>query len=107
MVERKPFVVNGRWWLGGRAGGWVALGGPRVVERRPVREIAKRGGIVKVWDDHDALDRWDLHHDLAHPRQAVDLLPRISIPVGAEEHLRLDLAEPIQHALHAEVRRAR
>ena len=33
-------------------------------------------------------------------------LAAVRVAVGGDEHLRLDLAEPIEHALHAEVRRA-
>ena len=39
--------------------------------------------------------------------QAVVRLAGVDVAVGGDEHPRLDLAEPIEHALDAEVRRAR
>ena len=41
----------------------------------------------------------------ARVRETVDLLPLVKIAVGDDEQARLDLAETIQHALRAEIRR--
>jgi len=98
---------NCGWLLGGRAGGWVTLGARCCAERLVARQAAEYGSVVEIRHYDNTLDGWNLRHDLAHSRQAVDLLPCVAVAIGAEQHLWLDLAEAVQYALHAEIRRAR
>ena len=44
---------------------------------------------------------------LSHALQRVERLAAVTIPIGRDEHLRLDLSESIQHATQPEVWRAR
>jgi tryptophanyl-tRNA synthetase len=37
--------------------------------------------------------------------QAIDRLAVVPVAIDADQHLRLDLAEAVEHALHAEIRR--
>ena len=65
--------------------------------------VASRYGI----DDHP-LDARQPGGDLPRPcRRTAMRLAVVPVPVDGEEHARLDLAEAIEHALHAEIRRAR
>jgi len=53
--------------------------------------------------DHPLQRRQPRHH-VAHLRAQVEPLAAIPVAVGGDEHTRLDLTEPIEHALHAEIR---
>ena len=46
-------------------------------------------------------------HHLVHHRGAGELLAAVPVTVAGDEHLRLDLGEPVDHAARAEIRRAR
>ena len=48
-----------------------------------------------------------LCEQLAHTGQKIDRLAAVNVTVRGEQHHRLDLAEAIEHPLHAEIRRAR
>src|SRR5829696_3398912 len=102
MIESESLDDFG-WLLGARARGWVTL----AQERIPRRQRLGWCVIPEILHDHDTLDARNGRSDLAHARQAVDLLPRVPVAVGAEEHLRLDLSEPVEHTLHPKIRRAR
>jgi hypothetical protein len=73
-------------------------------------EVEERGADpgrrTQVVDHHALLHARQLFQHLRHLVLAVVFLAAIEVAVRAEEHLRLDLAEAIQHALHAEIRRA-
>jgi hypothetical protein len=60
-----------------------------------------------VFDDDDAFDARQRGHDLRDAGEGVDLLPGIEVAIGANEHLRLDLAEAVHGTLDTEVRRGR
>ncbi len=62
--------------------------------------------VVHVAGHHDALDRRHPVGQLGHPAQAVVDLAVVLVGGGDEQHLRLDLAEAVHHALHAEIGRA-
>ena len=70
--------------------------------RRDVRPAAVRYGTTTTRSISGIRSR-----DLADAGQAVDLLPGVAIAVGAEQHPRLDLPEAVEHAVGAEVGRAR
>jgi len=42
-------------------------------------------------------------HDLAQARQAIDLLPRVPVPIGGHEHRGGNLTEAVEHPLGPEV----
>src|SRR6185312_15249586 len=63
--------------------------------------------IVEVWNDDDVGNRRNTSCNLTYALEAVDLLPGVTIAVGAHQHLGFDLAESVEHTLHSEVRRAR
>ncbi len=57
-----------------------------------------------VGNDDGALDRRQRGDDVGDLPEAVMRLPAIEVGVRREEDARRDLAEPVEHALHAEVR---
>src|SRR6185312_10671572 len=63
--------------------------------------------IVEVWNDDDVGNRRNTSCDITHALEAVDLLSCVTVAVGADQNLGLDLTESVQYALNAEVRRAR
>ena len=69
-------------------------------------EPRKTGLPLGVGDHHHTLDRGELREHLRHRRERIELLARVEIAVGGEEHARCDLPEAVEHAAHAEVRRA-
>ena len=77
------------------------------VER--VEEVVERGSGrgrgAKVVDDDALLHRRQLLQDLCGLFLRIELLAAVEIAVGAEQHFRLDLAETVEHALHAEIGR--
>src|SRR5687767_13753977 len=62
--------------------------------------------LTDVWNDDRLLDARQLSPDIRQLRQAVMGPSGVVVAVCREQHGRLDLAEPIEHALHAEVGRA-
>ncbi len=62
--------------------------------------------LTQVGHHDDPVDAPDARPNLARARQRVDLLAGVAIPVGAEEHAWPNLAEAVEHAVGAEVRRA-
>ncbi len=61
---------------------------------------------LQVGDDDGALDRRHLAHEPSDGLGAVEVLAVVAVAVDAEQDLRLDLREAIDHAGSAEVRRA-
>ena len=61
----------------------------------------------KVWHHHDALDGGNSLAHGAHPLQQVDRLAGVPVAIHGYQHPRRDLPEPVHHALHAEIGRAR
>ena len=55
----------------------------------------------------DALDGRQFRQHLAHRCQRIERLARVEVAIGGEQHLGRDLPEAIEHAVDAEVRRAR
>ena len=98
MVEGKSSKLQRRRGSCGRA-------------ERPVADRARHRGDVRfvphVRHDHDTLDGRDAICDAGHCTQRIDLLPCITITVGAEEHAGRDLSEAVEDSFHAEIRRAR
>ena len=76
-------------------------------QRHGTVDAADVGRLVEVGDHRDALHGRQLLHDLAELAQHVDALAAVPVAVDRQQHRRLDLAEAVEHALHAEVRRAR
>ena len=62
---------------------------------------------ARVGDDDDPLDTRKLRQHLRHRRERVECLTRVEVAVSGEQHPRCDLTEPVEHPVHAEVRRAR
>ena len=84
----------------------------RLVAPQPFVEHHRLGKIghvdlrIEVRHHHDLAQAGQLFRDLGHARERVVLLAVVAVAVGAEQHLGLDLAEAVEHALHAEVGRA-
>src|SRR5262249_21142561 len=84
----------------------------RLVERerrivRPRTTVRAQEGVPLPAADDRALDRRQLRENLPDLRPLVERLSGVRVRVGRDEDARLDLAEPIQYALHAEIGRAR
>ena len=102
MIERQPRVVD-------RPAGDTAR------RTRPSATARERRELVGVADPflRDTARRrrarpiGSLRDDLRHLVEDRDRLAVVPVAVDGEEHARLDLAEAVEHALHAEVRRAR
>ena len=95
VVEREAFEFN--------RGGGLARGelveGDGLLHRG---EVGRGGGVRH---HHDAFDRRDPRRHRCQPAYGVEPLAAVEVAVGAEQHLRPDLPEPVHHPLHAEVRR--
>ena len=68
-----------------------------------VREIRR---VAEIGQHDDALDAGQLRQAFADAGQRIEALAAIAIAVGGEQQLGRDLAEAVEHALHAEIRRA-
>ncbi len=81
----------------------LSTGQPRIPshERRRIRRFRRAD---ERRDDNVLQARQGTRH-VSGFGEAVELLAAIDIPVNGEKDGRCDLAEPIEHALHAEVRR--
>ena len=64
------------------------------------------GNRDQVDQDHRGQARQGFHHLAEHP-DAGEFLAAVPVAVAGDEHLRLDLGEPVDHASGAEIRRAR
>src|SRR5439155_26680030 len=64
-----------------------------------------RGGQIRHY--HHVLDLRDARRDVAYALEAIDFFSAVAVRIGAEEDTRTDLAEPVEYAVDAEVRRAR
>ena len=101
MIERQPGVLDRR-------------GRRRADERVPRdgaadgREVLRAEPRVREIRNHDhALDGGQPRDDRGHLVEDRQRLAVVPVAVDREEHARLDLAEAVEHALHAEIRRAR
>ena len=96
MLERQLRVVD--------VGGLVA---PQpFVERHRLWHVGDIGARVELRHDHHLAQAGKLLGDGAHPLERVVPFAVVAIAVGAEQHLRLDLSEAIEHALDTEIGRA-
>ena len=89
--------------------GWLARGeaGQHVLPERGSGDPREIRLFVGRTHDRDALERADLAPDLAHALQRIEALARVPVAVRGEQDLGSDLAETIDHAARAEIRRAR
>ena len=85
-------------WSAGRA---------EVPERYRRGKAGKVGVRDDVGDDYDFLHRGQSCQHAADRRQRIQRLAAVEIAVGREQHPRPDLPEAVQHAVDAEIRRAR
>ena len=103
MVERQPRVVDRRRRASRPTNASQRDG---VADRRQVLRALPAG--FEIRNDDDALDGGQLRRrssaTLSRIGQRLAVVP---VAVDGEEHARLDLAEAVEHALHAEIRRAR
>src|SRR5258708_2314593 len=76
-------------------------------QRDRLRDVGDVDPRVVVRHDHHLAQRRQLLGDGAHALERVVALAVVAVAVGAEQHFRLDLAEAVEHALDAEVGRAR
>src|SRR5712692_9494721 len=60
--------------------------------------------VTHVRYDHDALDRRKPGDDACQSLEAVMHLAAVDVAVSAKENFRFDLAEPIEHSPHTEIR---
>jgi len=79
-------------------------GGQRLVEAHGVEVGVERGSLSGVGDDDHPLERREGAAQLGHACERVVDRAVVEVTVRREEHLGLDLAEAVEHALHAEVR---
>ena len=97
LVERQPFE-------GQRL---RRKGFEECVERDGIRQrLRKRIGFVQIRNDHHRLRGRQLRDDALELVGERERLAVVPIAVDRDEHLGLDLAETIQHAALAEIRRA-
>ena len=89
----------------GDVGGLVAA--QPFVEPHGLGDVGDVDVRVEVGDHDHLAHGGQLLDDLAHARERVVLLAVVAVAVGAEQDLRLDLAEAVDHALDAEVGGAR
>jgi hypothetical protein len=82
------------------------VGGREIRPQRRIPEPVERRLRRGVGHDHDRRERRQARGDLAQLGEAVMRLAVVVIPVDGEQHLGLDLAEAVDDALHAEIRRA-
>ena len=86
--------------------------GPRGPGGQVPPRRARSGGVVprasrdQVHQHHRRRAGQGFHHLAEHPG-AGELLAAVPVTVAGDEHLRLDLGEPVDHAARAEIRRAR
>ena len=108
----------------GQAGGARGVDDPqRMVERHRLEGERRRGsarssaqpiavgpralrGGAEARDPHGGAQPGQAGGDLPHHLDPVEDLAVVAVAVDRDEHLRLDLAEPVDHARRAEVRRA-
>ena len=98
MVERQPLEAD------------ILRAGVRREELRQRHAVLHRGEVAAaagIRHDDDALERRHFGGDLGYLAEAVDRLAVVPVAVTGEQHFRPDLAETVEHALHAEVRRGR
>ena len=90
--------------------------GQRVELERPARreQVVPRHRVrqrvvlaADVGDVHDGAERRQPGTHLRHLRAAVDELVAVAVARDGEQHRRLELAEAVEHAPRAELRRAR
>ncbi len=96
VVERHVGVVDRARRIGGR----------EVRQRHRPLDAGDVRRLRQERHHHHALDGRQLGQDLRQPVEGAVALAVVEVAVGGEEHLGLDLAEAVQHALHAEVGRA-
>ena len=72
-----------------------------------VGDLADGRRGIQVGNDDRLQQRRHLRHYLGVLRQAVDRLAVVPVAIDADQHLGLDLAEAVEHALDAEIRRGR
>ena len=102
MVERQPRVLDRRRPARRRRTRPSATA-PRIA-RQVLRALPRD---LEIRNDDDALDRGQLRDDVGHLVEDRQRLAVVPVAVDGEEHARLDLPEAVEHALHAEIRRAR
>ena len=84
-----------------------------LVPAQPLVESHRLGNIghvdvrIQIGNDDHLAHRRQALGDLAHTLERVVRLPVVAVAVGAEQHLGLDLAEAVDHAVDAEIGRAR
>ena len=78
-----------------------------VVENSVIQRNREVGIFAREGHDDGARDRRRIRQDAGDALAAVDRLAVVEIAVGAEQHLRRDLAEAVHHAADAEVGRTR
>ncbi len=87
----------------------------RVVERqlleRQLGALAQEPVLparaVEVAERDHVLERRDLVRDLAHHPAAIEVLSAVPVAVDRQQHRRLDLREPVDHAARPELGRGR
>ena len=65
----------------------------------PPPRRSSAGSRAHIADDHDLAQARNLLHHLRHGPERIERLPAVEVAVRGDEHLRLDLAEAIEHAV--------
>ena len=89
------------------ASGGVAARLGELLKRDRVVQLGKIRMVLKIADNHDAPDRRNPLLNLGYSSSGLKGLAAIAVSVHGEQDLGLDLAQSIDDAVDAEVRRAR
>jgi hypothetical protein len=84
----------------------LRLGAQPVRPEDGVRQPRNVRPLLNHRHDDDVADGWQRGRDGLETRADVVCLAAVPVAIDGNEDRRLDLAETIEHALHAEVRRA-
>ena len=118
VLEEDPAVaVHDRLGHAGRAGGvqhvqrmvggdLLELDGPGCASEVAPGDRAGHRLVAEVLQRHRRLQAGEAVADRLHLGAAVDVAAAVSIAIDDEQHLRIDLAETVEHRLHAELGRA-
>ncbi len=81
------------------------IGDPKSVPPHGLAQSRKRRSFAVGGDHHHPLDRGNATQHLADLRKQLETLAAITVGVGREEDLGLDLPESVDHAAHPEIGR--
>ena len=84
----------------------VSKGLDEIAQHACVRHRRQLMGLMHIGDDDHALERGQLRDNFPQALQNIDCLAGVVIAVAGHQHLGLGLAEAIEYALNAKIRRS-